>query len=394
MRRAFRAVRSIPLWLLFLPAASTLASDANALKLLISLEQQNITAPFPVRVTLHLHNSGQRPLWLYRKARDASTAFRGDASRLESEERVTAYTSGGSTVAVQLDPAEAREIATPAQGMVLDSVGMPHPKLIRLAPGEGYEEKAVVRVSPALAGTGADSKPLWGRYHFSVVYAGKFSNAEEVERNLGAAVWQGEASSNTVEVELSPPTGQGTVSGPALGADSRPVPGVLVSLSDAQERLLDQTLTDTQGRFQFTQLPFGLYWVTARRVGSAVDTAVFRHVELTASAPAGTLELPLLPSEVYEPKQMLHKPVLLRVVDSAGHPAGGVTLEITWSSGTVLDNVKAQAAEDGTAAVELIPGRNYVTLKRHGCPKEEQWIEVAPGDGIDDSKLTLEYARK
>ena len=45
MRRAFRAFRPIPLWLLFLPAASTLASDASALKLLISLEQQNITAP-------------------------------------------------------------------------------------------------------------------------------------------------------------------------------------------------------------------------------------------------------------------------------------------------------------------------------------------------------------
>src|SRR5439155_15638465 len=107
----------------------------------------------------------------------------------------------------------------------------------------------VVHVSPALAGTGADRKPVWGRYHFSILYAAKFSNAEEVERNLGEAVWQGEVSSNTVEVDLLPPTGQGSVSGPALGSDSRPVPGVLVSLSDAQERLLDQVLTDTQGRF-------------------------------------------------------------------------------------------------------------------------------------------------
>src|SRR5438876_5088770 len=112
MRRAFRAVRSIPLWLLFLPAASTSASDANALKLLISLEQQRITAPFPARVTLHLHNSGQRLLWLYRKARDASTAFRGDASRLESEEHATAYTTGGATVTVRLEPAEVRGIVT------------------------------------------------------------------------------------------------------------------------------------------------------------------------------------------------------------------------------------------------------------------------------------------
>ena len=354
MKRVRRAIFLPALLLLVLPAESNSAAEANALKLLISLEQQSVTAPFPARITLHLHNSGQRPLWLYRKARDASTAFHGDASRLESEERATAYTSGGSTVAVQLAPAEAREIATPAQGTVLDSVGMPHPKLIRLDPGEDYEEKAVVRVSPALIGTSADSKPAWGRYHFSIVYAAKFSNGEEVERNIGVALWQGEVGSNTLEVELLPPTAQGSVSGPALGTDSRPVPGVLVSLSDAQERVLDQALTDTQGRFSFTHLPFGLYWVTARRVGSPVDTAVFRHVELTPSAPAGTVELPLLPSEVYEPKQMLHKPVLLRVVDSAGHPAGGVTLEIAWSSGTVLDNVKARAAEDGTAAVERL----------------------------------------
>jgi hypothetical protein len=392
MRRIFRALLLSPLLLLFLPAQSNSAAEANALKLLISIEQQSIAAPFPARITLHLHNAGQRPLWLYRKARDASTTFRGDAARLESNEHAAAYTTGGATIAVRLDPAEAREGAVPAQGTVLDYVGMPHPKLVRLAPGEDYEEKAVVRVSPALAGP--DTKPDWGRHRFSVVYAAKFSNAEEIERNLGVAVWHGEVASNTIEVELSPPTGQGSVRGSALGQDSRPTPGVLVSLSDEQERLLDQTLTDTQGRFSFTHLPFGLYWVTARRPNSPVDTVVFRHFELKSSEPAGAVDLPLFPPEVYEPKQMLHKPVLLRVVDSAGHPAARVALEITWSNGTVLENVKAQTDEDGTAAAELIPGRNYVTLKRRGCPKEEQWVEVAPSQGLDDSKLTLECARK
>src|SRR5256884_5408009 len=159
--------------LLVLPAESNSAAEANALKLLISLEQQSVTAPFPARITLHLHNSGQRPLWLYRKARDASTAFHGDASRLESEERATAYTSGGSTVAVQFAPAEAREVATPAQGTVLDSVGMPHPKLIPLGPGEDYEEKAVVRRSPAGIGTAADSTPPGGWCHFATVAGGR-----------------------------------------------------------------------------------------------------------------------------------------------------------------------------------------------------------------------------
>src|SRR5256886_9343671 len=141
MKRARRAIFLPALLLLVLPAESNSAAEANALKLLISLEQQSVTAPFPARITLHLHNSGQQPLWLYRKARDASTAFHGDASRLESEERVTTYTSGGATLAVHLAPAEAHEVATPAQGAVLDSVGMPHTKLIRLGPGEDLVER-------------------------------------------------------------------------------------------------------------------------------------------------------------------------------------------------------------------------------------------------------------
>ena len=237
--RAFAIAARSPrfVFALLLAIRTNLTADANALKLLISVETQTITAPFPARVTLHLHNAGRQPLWLYRKARDP-VAIQREARHvaLDSDEHPSAYAAGGSTATVRLEPADSRNVRTPAEGTVLESVGMPHPKLIRLAPGDDYDEKAVIRLVPAMAGTEASAKPVWGRYRLSVVYRAQFLNAEEIERNLGLVVWQGEVSSNTLDLDLRPPTRQGSVAGPALGADSRPIPGILVSLSDEQER--------------------------------------------------------------------------------------------------------------------------------------------------------------
>lgn len=375
----------------FLQAAR--ASEPEALKLLISLEQPQVTAPFPLRVTIHLHNSGSQPLWLYRHARDPAAVGLTAAQRLEMEEGQASYASGGSTFKARLEPLDAHDVAAPAQAHTLESVGMAHPTLVRLAPGGDYEERAVVQVDAAES-AGGNSKPLWGRYRLTAVYGASFSSAAEVERNLGVELWQGEVTSNAVEVELRPPAGQGSVSGTTIGADSRPVSSALVSLSDSNEHLIEQARSDPDGKFQFNNLPPGLYWATARRAGSDVDTVVFRHVELETPSSAGSVNLPFLPQEIYEPKQMLHKPVLLRVVDNAGRPADHVSLEITWSSGTVLDSVKAETSDDGTAAVELLPGRNYLTLRRRGCPKDDQWIDVAQGGGVDDAKLTLDCSRK
>jgi hypothetical protein len=86
--------------------------------------------------------------------------------------------------------------------------------------------------------------------------------------------------------------------------------------------------------------------------------------------------------------------VLFRVTDPAGRPLGKVSLEVIWSSGTVLDNVKGETLEDGTVALELIPGRNFATLRRRGCPKQDQRVDVTPGGGIDGFKLILECAKK
>jgi len=175
-----------------------------------------------------------------------------------------------------------------------------------------------------------------------------------------------------------------------MDSQGRPVPGARVSLTDSEERLVSQLVTEPTGHFAFTDLPHGLYWVTARREDDAVDTATFRHVTLTPESPHSAIEIFLLPQPAVEAKQWLHKPVLFRVTDSSGAPAGKVLIQSVWSIGTALDTAEAQVDEHGAAAMELIPGNNFVTLKKRGCPKEEYRVEVEKGDGIDAFKLTLE----
>jgi len=387
---ALSCVLALPIQAKLTPHAEATTDDTTkSLKLLISVEQQTITAPHPARVALHLHNAGQHPIWLYRRARN-----QGARARSEFLEITGGETSGGSTLAVRLEPAGATALqtTTPAEGRVLATAGLPRPRLVRLGPGDDYEEKTTLRLTPALAET---DKPIWGRYRLSVVYQASYSNEEEIHRNLGVTLWQGEATSNTIEIELAPPAveSRASVAGTVIRPDSAPVAGAVVSLSDQEERVVDQARTDADGRFSFSHLPWGLYWVMARRENASEDTTVFRHVEVTEAAPAGALQLVLLPPEIYEPQKLLHKPVVFRITDSAGHPLDKARLEITWSNGPVVDNVKGETGEDGTVALELIPGRNFVTLRRRGCPKQEHRVDVAAGDGIDGFNLALECAK-
>ena len=119
--------------LLFVPLAlpgQGAASD-TFLKLLISVEQQNIPAPFPARVTLHVHNAGNETVWLFRHARGKLPTPR----RLLEEDTGPQPTTGGSMLTVKLEPVSAGQaaISNPAQGAVFESVGLPKPKLVRLA---------------------------------------------------------------------------------------------------------------------------------------------------------------------------------------------------------------------------------------------------------------------
>jgi hypothetical protein len=296
---------------------------------------------------------------------------------------------------VKLEPASAGQatIMNPAQGEVFESVGLPKPKLVRLAPGDDYEEKTTIRLTPALS---EEQKPIWGTYRLSLTYTAQYSNADAIQRIVKATVWQGEVSSDAIEVQLQPPSpdSRGQVSGTVNTHDSVPIRDAIVSLADHAERLVAQTTSDPDGRYSFSNLPPGLYWITARRAGATEDTPVFRHVELTSSEASATQEMVLIPEEIYEAQKMLHKPALFHITDNAGRPAERVGLEVTWSNGTVLENVKGETGSDGVVALEVIPGRNFVTLKRHGCPKQEERADVAAGEGIDGFEYTLECTKK
>ena len=303
---------------------------------------------------------------------------------------------GGSTVEVKLQPVDAKTaqaVVSPAEGTVLEYAQMPKPRLAKLAAGGEYEETSIVQLRPALA---EGEKPIWGVYRLAVVYGASYSNGEEFQRNLGATLWQGEVTSNTITVELRPalPDSVGVLSGSTVGADLQPTARIRVSLSDEQGQLIDQQVTGVDGRFSFAHLPLALYWVTGRREGAAEDTVTFRHEELSSAAPSVNTQLVLYPPEIYEAKKLVHKPALLRVFDSRGQPVGGVELDAIFSNGDILDDVKASSGDDGMAVMELLPGRSTFSLKRHGCSDQVERAEVTPGVGVENFKFVFDCVKK
>jgi hypothetical protein len=376
------------------PTEARAQAQANPLKVLISIEQQVLAEPFPARILLHFHNAGQQPLWLYRPVRQPGTVI----ARLSSD-TPGPQSTGGAFLSVNLEPVAAAKppaVAAPGKGTVYANVGLPRPRLVRLGPGDDTEEHTIVGLTPAMVEENGQRKPLWGTCRLSVTYSASFTNGPNLDRVLGLDLWEGETTSNTIEIELRPAAqeSRGSVAGTVIRPDSSLVGDAIVSLSDEGERLVAQTRTDSSGRFSFSNLPLGLYWVTARRAQADEDTAVFQHVELTAAQPAGAFQLTMLTPEIYQAEKVLHKPVLFRITNNSGSPLDKVGLEITWSNGTILDSVKGQTGEDGTVPLNLIPGRNFVTLKRRGCRKQDERADVAAGDGADGFKFSLDCGGK
>ena len=366
-------------------------ANAPSLKLLISLKQPFVAQPEAARIVLHIHNPTQQTLWLYRRAKG-----KHPPEELVQEENRPTKTAGGSTVEVQIRPTDAQaaqKVISAAEGTILEYVDMPKPRLVRLAAGADYEETSIVHLQPARA---EGDKPIWGAYQLTVVYGASFSNGDQFQRNLGAPLWQGEVTSNTIPIELRPPLPDsvGVLSGTAVGQDLQPRAGVRVSLSDEHGMLIDQQVTEADGRFSFTQLPMALYWVTGRREDATQDTVTFHHQELASSAPSASVQLAFFQEETDDPKKFVHKPVLIRAFDAGRKPVGGIELDAIFSNGDLVEDVKAVTSDDGTAAMELLPGRNSFSLKRRGCAEQSERADVAPGVGADNFKFTFDCVKK
>jgi len=378
--------------LLILPKPTARAqNNTPALKLLISMSQPFVAEPDAARIRLHVHNPTQQTLWLYRRAKG-----KHPAEQIVVDEGRPAETTGGSTVEIKLwpaDPKAAQTAISPAIATVLEYVNMPKPRLVKLAGGGDYEETSIVHLQPAMA---EGQKEIWGAYQGTVEYGASFSNAEASQRIISAHLWQGEVTSNTVTFDLRPPLPDsvGVVSGTSLGPDLKPRSGVRVSLSDEQGQLIDQHVTREDGQFSFTHLPRAFYWITGRREGAVEDTVTFKHEELTSSSPSADVQLVFYPPEVTEAKQMVHKPTLLRVFDPGGKPLAGIEIEAVFSNGDVLDDVKGTTDDEGFAAMELLPGRSSVSLKRHGCGEQNDRADVASGGGVDVFKYVFNCAKR
>jgi hypothetical protein len=355
------------------------------------MSQQFAAQPGAARILLHIHNPTQQTVWLYRRAKGKRPA----EDRPRDENRPP-ETTGGSTVEISLQPVDskaAQAAAAPAVGTVLEYVLMPKPRLVKLAAGSDYEETSIVQLRPALA---EGEKPIWGAYRLTVVYEASYSNGEEFQRILGVTLWQGEVTSNTLTVELRSalPDSVGVLSGSALGQDLQPRAGIRVSLQDEQGQLIDQQVTGADGRFSFAHLPPALYWVTGRREAAAEDTVTFRHEELSSATPSVNTQLVFYPAEIYDAKKLVHKPVLIRVFDPGGQPVSGIELEGIYSNGQVLDDVKATTGDDGTAAMELLPGRSSFSMNRRGCAQQVERADVTTGVGVENSKFVFDCVKK
>lgn len=380
---------------LALATAAFAADKPSDLKLLISIEQPAITAPFAARITLHLHNTGKEPVWIYTPVRDL-TLVSGAVNPFTTEDLGEGATAGGSSLEMRLIPSDGSSPEIPASGRVLEGAEFPHPKLITIAPGGDYEEQAFVQFTPGSTAQGETDVPHWGTYHLTAVYRAQYSNGPNLDRLLGTRIWDSEAESNEISLELRPPAAdaRASVEGTVLNSQLQPVFGFVVTLSDKGSRPLAQTMSDGDGRYKFERLPFGFYWLAARRGVANEENVVLRHATLSSTDKAASVELVMVPVQLIRPGQILHKPVLFRVFDPQDNALSGVSLDDTWSTGSVSDRVKGQTRDDGSAVLDLIPGRNFVTLSRKGCPKQDERVEVAPGVGIDGFRFVFECAKR
>jgi len=74
-------------------ARAIVAASEEPLKLLISVEQTQITAPFPARATLHFHNASKQALWLYRRVRSQAKEGSTVEVRLEGRKSLRPHTA-------------------------------------------------------------------------------------------------------------------------------------------------------------------------------------------------------------------------------------------------------------------------------------------------------------
>jgi hypothetical protein len=60
----------------------------------------------------------------------------------------------------------------------------------------------------------------------------------------------------------------------------------------------------------------------------------------------------------------------------------------------VIDEVKGGSGDDGTALMELVPGRHTFSMSRHGCADQVEHIDLVPGTGVENFKFVFTCEKK
>lgn len=359
---------------------------AQGLTLSLSVKSLTVVAPNAVQAALLFQNNSRRTIWLYRPIKNASMA---QSSNPFEAAAATATgpntTSGGSALQVHLAPVKPPPggAGVTARGSLILTPAFPHPRLVRLPPGRQYGVRVGIVLEPAQANSGKGQQPLWGRYQFSVTYSAHYSNQDDVVRELGVNLWHQHVKSNSVTLDLEPPSGRGSVEGTVLGSSGESLAGILVTLSDGDENPINQVRTDLRGKFIFSHLAWGRYWLTVRQIGASQDATVYRRFSLSSGSPQANPKLMMLPDKSDDIRRLLHKPVLFRAVDSNGKPLARIKVVIVWSTGTSVASFKTETAKDGVTTINLIPGRNFVTFSGHKCTSIDRRADVQPGSGVN-----------
>lgn len=392
-RRLLLAAAIVPFFVALPACAQRTSSPAAAQPLTLSfaVNTQALTEPFPIRVTLRLHNSSSQVIWLYRPVRDA-----GEAGEDFDKTR------GGSTLITRLSPLglpAGAVVNLAAIGKVMKPAGLPHPKLVKLDPGGDFEETLAVRLLPALLRGPSGSSgnlPFWGSYQLSVIYGAGYPNGDDLRRDVGVSLWEGAVAGNTLEIALAAPpaVNRGRISGAIMNQQAGFVGDALVSLSAENGHLLNQMVTNSSGRFSFSSLRLGTYWVAVREAGATQAAGMYQHATLTADQPEASLKLLLMQEDISDAKKLLHKPVLFRVTDSANDPVDGALLDDTWSDGPVMEDLKGRTGATGIVVMDVLPGSNYVSIKKKGCRSKDVRSDVSQDIGVDGFKLIFDCERK
>lgn len=233
--------------------------------------------------------------------------------------------------------------------------------------GTQVDDAVVTLTGPDNLSTRTDSS---GNFSFGFLQPGDYQIQASKGLMGGQAQMVSLGEGQQLSLTLTVPKGA-AIQGRVLYSSRAPVAGAFVELWASDESGYLQGTADNDGRFQFTFLPAGTYWVEA-------------------SSPLGTLrgavEVALTGQEVRSVEIVLPPGATISgsVTDCFGQPVQGATVELSGDFERVTDAQGAFSFED------LAGGYYHLQASKSGRNSSQVWITLAEGEQRSGIALMLE----